>query len=146
MSVFNLSIQDLCNQSGIPRRTIHFYLQLGLLPPPEGNGPAARYGDQHLLQLRLILWLRSQGNRLDNIRKIFNSSTSADFLALEKRMTAAPLPEAPACVSSTPCRIYSFTSGVELVVHENLSPVVRQQVEELLEASQKIFLSKVIGG
>ncbi len=28
------SIQDLCDQTGLPRRTIHFYIQQEILPPP----------------------------------------------------------------------------------------------------------------
>ena len=36
-----LDIQELVNQSGVPRRTIYFYVQQGLLPPPEGAADAS---------------------------------------------------------------------------------------------------------
>lgn len=64
-------IQDLVNTSGVPRRTVYFYVQQGILPPPDGAGLAARYGEDHLLRLRLIPVLRQQGLRLDEIRARF---------------------------------------------------------------------------
>src|SRR5512133_1278980 len=70
-------IQDLVNVSGVPRRTVYFYVQQGVLPPPEGAGLAARYGEDHLLRLRLIPVLRQQGLRLDEIRARF-AKMSAD--------------------------------------------------------------------
>jgi DNA-binding transcriptional MerR regulator len=64
-------IQSLVSQSGVPRRTIHFYVQQGILPPPQGAGPAAYYTEDHLVRLQLIPMLRQQGLRLDDIRRRF---------------------------------------------------------------------------
>jgi len=136
----NYSIHDLINLSGIPRRTIHFYLQQGLLPPPEGNGPAARYGPRHLLQLRLIPWLRENGNRLDEIRNIFNRSTGEDFIELENRMNVSPLNAPAERFSSSRCAVYTFAPGVELLVHEDISHSIRKQVDELLHVARQLFL------
>ncbi len=76
-------IQDLVRASGIPRRTIHFYVQQGILPPPEGAGLAARYREEHLTRLRLIPIYRQRGMRLDDIRAQFNKM---DANALQKVM------------------------------------------------------------
>ncbi len=43
MTVDTYDIQELVAQSGVPRRTIYFYVQQGILPPPEGAGLAAHY-------------------------------------------------------------------------------------------------------
>jgi DNA-binding transcriptional MerR regulator len=64
-----LTIQELSDSSGISRRNIYFYTQQGILPPPEGAGLAARYSEIHLLRLKAIPILRSQGLRLDDIRQ-----------------------------------------------------------------------------
>ena len=69
----SLDIQALVSQSGVPRRTIHFYVQQGILPPPQGAGLAASYNEEHLLRLRLIPVLRREGLRLDEIRQRFGS-------------------------------------------------------------------------
>lgn len=62
-----LTIRDLERESGLSRRTIHFYAQEGLLPAPDGAGPSSTYGEEHLLRLRLIPTLKSAGLRLDRI-------------------------------------------------------------------------------
>jgi DNA-binding transcriptional MerR regulator len=71
MAADTFDIQKLVYESGIPRRTIYFYVQQGLLPPPQGAGLAAYYSEAHLLRLRLIPILRQQGLRLDEIRERF---------------------------------------------------------------------------
>lgn len=62
-----LTIHDLERDSGLSRRTIHFYAQAGLLPAPAGSGPSSTYGEEHLLRLRLIPTLKTAGLRLDRI-------------------------------------------------------------------------------
>ena len=63
MTVKTYDIQELVTQSGVPRRTIYFYVQQGILPPPEGAGLAAHYNEEHLLRLQLIPLMRGQGQR-----------------------------------------------------------------------------------
>ena len=37
MSPQTYDIQELVGASGVPRRTVYFYVQQGLLPPPSGD-------------------------------------------------------------------------------------------------------------
>lgn len=62
-----LSIGDLVRETGLSRRTIHYYLHEGLLPSPEGTGRRAYYLEDHLLRLHLISLLREAGLKLDSI-------------------------------------------------------------------------------
>src|SRR5512143_3056935 len=80
-------IQELVTQSGVPRRTIYFYVQQGVLPPPEGAGLAAHYGEDHLNRLRLIPVLRQQGLRLDEIRSRF---TQMDEKEMQRMLESRP--------------------------------------------------------
>lgn len=73
MAADTFDIQKLSILSGVPRRNIYFYVQQGLLPPPQGAGLAAFYTEDHLLRLKLIPLLRQQGLRLDDIRLRFTS-------------------------------------------------------------------------
>ena len=86
MNSDTFDIQELVRRSGIPRRTIHFYVQQGILPPPQGAGLAAHYTEDHLLRLQLIPVLRGQGLRLDQIRARF---TEWDTEAMRKALNAA---------------------------------------------------------
>lgn len=50
-----MRMKDLEKASGIPRSTIHFYLRVGLLHPPEKTGKTmAYYDDTHLERLKAI--------------------------------------------------------------------------------------------
>ena len=66
-----LGIQDLEAYTGLPRRTIHFYVKEGLIPPPEGAGRGAYYGWHHVHALKLINALKAETHlRLEGIRGI----------------------------------------------------------------------------
>lgn len=49
-----LDINSLSRAADVPVRTIRYYLAEGLLPSPNGRGPAASYSREHLDRLRLI--------------------------------------------------------------------------------------------
>ncbi|MGI8553819.1 MAG: MerR family transcriptional regulator [Dehalococcoidia bacterium] len=55
-----MSIEELVERTGVPLRTIRFYISEGLLPGPEGRGRTAFYDEEHLLRLRLIRRLSEQ--------------------------------------------------------------------------------------
>src|SRR5512142_142842 len=96
MSSKTYDIQELVSQSGVPRRTIYFYVQQGVLPPPEGAGLAAHYSEEHLLRLRLIPVLRQQGLRLDEIRARFGQMGADEMRRLVEAHPAAAQPAARA--------------------------------------------------
>jgi DNA-binding transcriptional MerR regulator len=148
-------IQRLVAESGIPRRTIHFYVQQGLLPPPQGAGLAATYGEEHRLRLALIPILRRQGQRLDQIRARFGGMSIEEM----RQMAAAEPPrvraellvrdrlEDLAATENTGVALrgqqryihYPMIHGITLVVPENLSAMEQRQVEQLLQAAQRIL-------
>ena len=64
-----LTIEDLVDQSGIPVRTIRYYIAEGLLAGPGSRGRAAFYGEEHLQRLKLIRRLTEQRVPLKEIRE-----------------------------------------------------------------------------
>lgn len=63
-------IAELERQSGVSRRTIHFYLQEGLLHPPMKTGKTMAYYDEaHLERLKIICAAKKQGMPLFAIRE-----------------------------------------------------------------------------
>jgi DNA-binding transcriptional MerR regulator len=73
------SLKDLCRTAQVTERTVRYYIQEGLLPSPEGAGPFARYGEQHLLRLRLIRRLKEEYLPLAEIRRRLGSLTPAEL-------------------------------------------------------------------
>ena len=138
-------IQDLVERSGVARRTIYFYVQQGLLPPPSGAGLAARYAEEHLLRLRLIPQLRRDGLRLDQIRdRLAGMSVEEMRVLLEHALKAAPpplavrepLPYLPTAAQA--CLRYDLPGGVILIVPTGLSAKQRGLVEQILASAAQI--------
>ena len=63
----SFTLVELSEVSGVPPRTIRFYIAKGLLPPPLVGGRAACYGEQHLKELERIKTLQGQGQTLAQI-------------------------------------------------------------------------------
>ncbi|HOY69103.1 MAG TPA: MerR family transcriptional regulator [Candidatus Ozemobacteraceae bacterium] len=61
------SIGELAEVTGVTRRTIRFYVQQGLLAPPEGAGRGHYYTDAHCRRLIEILRLQQAGLSLREI-------------------------------------------------------------------------------
>jgi DNA-binding transcriptional MerR regulator len=63
-----LSIGELADRAGVTRRTIRYYVEIGLLQPPAGAGKAAVYSPDHLERLELIKTLQGYRLSLEEIR------------------------------------------------------------------------------
>lgn len=162
MATDTFDIQQLVHESGVPRRTVYFYVQQGLLSPPQGAGLAAYYTREHLVRLRLIPFLRGQGLRLDSIRERFNRFSAEeletmlnDAVRLQKEAdaekSAPPQGIAQPTAASAPVRAgsllrtaerrihYRLAAGITLVVSENLGAEERGRIQQLLQAAGQIF-------
>ena len=129
------TIGELEELAGVPRRTIYFYVQQGILPPPHGAGLAARYDEVHLARLRAIPRLRAEGRRLDEIRAFFEAhplvATSSESRSVPEPIVPPPAPE--------PVRRYRLAEGVELLVGADLDHEHADRVRRLLQAAREIF-------
>lgn len=62
-------IGELADKAKVTKRTIHYYMGRGLLPPPEGAGLGTTYSDEHLYRVLLIKKLQDSYLPLDEIKK-----------------------------------------------------------------------------
>jgi DNA-binding transcriptional MerR regulator len=67
-----LTLDQLCRMAGVTVRTVRYYIAEGLLPPPQGQGLAARYGELHLQRLRAIAALKERYLPLREIRRVLD--------------------------------------------------------------------------
>ncbi len=74
-------IKEVEQLTGISRRTVHFYLQSGLLHPPKRTGKTMAYYDQqHIRKLKDIVELKRQGLPLFAIRERISGFEHDEFL------------------------------------------------------------------
>ncbi|MCA9530561.1 MAG: MerR family transcriptional regulator [Myxococcales bacterium] len=67
------SIAEFAERGGVTRRTVRYYVQRGLLDPPEGAGRGARYTDAHLRRLERVRTLQEQGYSLDRLTRLLDA-------------------------------------------------------------------------
>lgn len=60
-------MEELAEAAGITVRTLRFYRERGLIPPPRREGRIAWYDDHHLARLRTIAALLERGHTLNGI-------------------------------------------------------------------------------
>lgn len=76
-----LTIDDLARKVDVPSRTIRYYTQEGLLPPPVLKGRLGLYADEHIRKLELIKKLQKQTYLpLSVIREIVNNPQKTKLL------------------------------------------------------------------
>lgn len=93
-----MTITGLEECSGVARRTIHFYVKEGLLPPPSKPGGGARYGNEHLLRLLLIRECQREHYKLQAIRERLDAAlvgaSAAQVKAQLGQLLSAGAPQA----------------------------------------------------
>lgn len=70
------NIESLAELSGLTKRTVRYYIQLGLLTPPIGSCRGSYYTESHLDRLEQIKRLSNQGVPLTQMKAIISAETS----------------------------------------------------------------------
>ena len=88
-----MEIGQLAAASGVTRRTIRYYVAIGLLPPGVGTGPRRFFSEHHLHRLTVIRQLKDQFLPLDEIKRRmadWSDDTIADKAQPEVLLPAPP--------------------------------------------------------
>jgi len=134
-----MDIHELINRSGFTRRTIYYYTQIGLLPPPEGKGKNFRYSEEHLQRLLLIRKLQKARYSLKEIQQLLNQKDLSEELptlmqAPEREFNLEMVQEAktpPAVPRQTLIRV-ELADGLELLIAWPLTPQSRRYLKHHL--------------
>ena len=124
-------LDELAQLTGLPARTIRFYIQKELLQRPEGEGRGAYYTTDHLSRLLDIKKLSRSGVALERIRDILTESES-------------PVPSRPRSPGAVEVRSHVLLApGVELQINPAeaswSSEKIRTLVSEAMVLAQKIL-------
>ena len=125
------TLDELCALSELPKRTVRYYIQIGLVDRPEGETRAARYTHTHLEQLLGIRKWQRAGVSLERIRELLQAPAVASADAPPARPRGAGTVE-----------VWSHlvvAEGVELTLEPGRAGLSAQQVRELFGEVTRIY-------
>ena len=129
------SVDELADLGGVSRRTVRYYVQEGLLPPPLGVGRGKHYDQSHLDRLLRVKAEQEAGRSLDDIRARRTRSDGRSEPAARPR---PPLPRST-------WRRLELAPGVELHVAHDIKLPAGSRLDELVEWCRR-HLSRNIEG
>jgi DNA-binding transcriptional MerR regulator len=133
MSDPTYNLDDLCTLTDITKRTVRYYVQVGLVDRPEGETRAARYGPKHLEQLLLIKKWTAAGVSLDRIRELLQGE-------------AAPVPSRPRAAGSVEvCSHLIVTDGIEVVIEPGRAGLTPEQVRSFVKGVMAAYSQAISG-
>ncbi len=124
------SLDELATAADVPRRTVRYYIELGLLEGAEGETRAARYTRRHLETLRQIRQWTAEGIALSRIKQRLALPQDGEARANEFRAGGHPVAAAASMTAvreSTPS--YVATPSIEVRSHLQLAPGVELVIE-----------------
>ena len=87
---YRYTMADLEAETGLPGRTIRYYITQGLLPAAHGRGVGATYGPTHLLRLKAIGLLKKDNTPLEQIRQRLQDMRDGELAAMLEVESAPP--------------------------------------------------------
>ncbi|RFU39693.1 MerR family transcriptional regulator [Actinomadura logoneensis] len=94
---------ELAEAVGLPVRTLRYYQERKLLPPPRRSGRIGLYSEEHLARLRVIGGLLERGHTLEGIRELLSAWEQGrdirSVLGIERAVTGPWSHEEPVTMS-----------------------------------------------
>ena len=118
------AVGELADLGGVSRRTVRYYVQERLIPPPLGVGRGDHYGREHLDRLLQVKALQEAGRTLDEIRQLLDAGAVSTTRAAAG--VARPLPREV-------WRRVTVAPGVELHVSDNVRLPSPARLQELAD-------------
>lgn len=117
------TLDDVASLTDTPRRTVRYYIQIGLVDRPEGAGKGAFYTRRHVEQLLAVRKWQLAGLSLERIAEVL------------RRAEPGPLPPAPRRAGTV--EVWSHlvvADGVELTVEPGRAGLSPERLREFFRA------------
>jgi DNA-binding transcriptional MerR regulator len=119
------SLDELCTLTDLPKRTVRYYMQMGLVDRPIGETRAAHYLSAHLDQLLKVKQLADAGISLERIADIQNGEV----------LPVPPKPRKPGDIQ-VKSHIH-VAPGIELQISPEEADMSPEQIRGLVKAVMK---------
>ncbi len=119
------SLDELCTLTDLPKRTVRYYMQMGLVDRPIGETRAAHYLTAHLDQLLKVKQLTDAGISLERIAEIQNGEE-------------LPVPAKPKKPGDIQVKSHVHVApGIELQISPEEADMSPEQIRALVKAVMK---------
>ena len=122
------TLDEIAALAELPRRTVRYYIQSGLIDRPRGVGKGAFYTQRHVEQLLLVRKWQLAGLSLERIGELL------------KQQAAGPLPPTPR--RSGTVEVWSHlvvSDGVELTLEPSRAGLTPEQVRAFFRAVTQAY-------
>ena len=127
MTPKTFSLDELCTLTDLPKRTVRYYMQIGLVDRPIGETRAAHYLARHLEQLLRIRQLTEAGVSLERIREVLAGGDT-------------PVPVRQRRPGAIEVRSHLYVApGIELQISPEEAGMSPEQVRALISAVMQAF-------
>ena len=126
----SFTLDELSALAELPRRTVRYYIQIGLLDRPDGVGRGAHYNERHLDQLLEIRKWTQAGLSLERIRELLSPDG-------DDTPVPPPVPRRRGAVE-----VWSHVvldDGVELTVEPKRAGLSPEQVRALAQGVLELY-------
>lgn len=122
------TLDEIAALAELPRRTVRYYIQTGLVDRPEGAGKGAWYTARHVEQLLLVRKWQLAGLSLERIGELLRQPSSG---------LVPPTPRRPGTVEVWSHLVVA--DGIELTVEPGRAGLTPEQVRALFRAVTQAF-------
>lgn len=122
------TLDEIAALAEVPRRTVRYYIQSGLIDRPQGVGKGAYYTQRHVEQLLLVRKWQLAGLSLERIGELL------------KQQAAGPLPPTPRRAGTV--EVWSHlvvADGVELTLEPSRAGLTPEQVRAFFRAVTQAY-------
>ena len=122
------ALDEIAALAELPRRTVRYYIQSGLIDRPQGVGKGAYYTQHHVEQLLLVRKWQLAGLSLERIGELL------------KQQAAGPLPPTPRRAGTV--EVWSHlvvADGVELTLEPGRAGLTPEQVRAYFRAVTQAY-------
>lgn len=122
------TLDEIAALAELPRRTVRYYIQSGLIDRPQGVGKGAYYTQRHVEQLLLVRKWQLAGLSLESIGELL------------KQHAAGPLPPTPRRAGTVEVWTHLVVAdGVELTLEPGRAGLTPEQVRAFFRAVTQAY-------
>jgi len=125
----SLTLDEVAAAVDLPKRTVRYYIQLGLVDRPEGETRAARYGARHIEQLIAIRKWSAAGVSLERIRDLLSGEAGP----------VPPRPRSPGTVEMWSHVV--LADGLELTLEPGRAELSPEKAREFIAGVTALYES-----